>query len=154
MHRGAELHTHLARLAANLLYTMDASCRGAVVHPLHARHTSNASIPGKADVSEAASSFKTAPSEVDSGAAGSGQQEGLRLHMERLQAFGGVEEVARHFRSAASSEARCNMLCVLLDCSAAHSCRVGSLSLVSILKLASAGVIIHGGSAGQSICAE
>lgn len=78
-------------------------------------------------MSEDTLSFKTAPTTEAAGAADCSGQEGLRLDLERLQAFGGTEEVARHLRSAASSEARRNLLCILLDCIAAHSCRVGSL---------------------------
>ena len=87
------MHTLLVRLAANLLYTEDASTEA-----------------------------------EPEGAKSSGRHEELQLHMEKLEAFGGVDEVARQFRGAASSEARRNMLCVLLDCIAAHSSRVGSLS--------------------------
>lgn len=127
LRRGAELHTLLVRLAANLLYTEVASSVEGLGHPLYGHHNNAASIPDDNDPPGAAPSSKTAPTaEADPGdAESSGRHEGLRLHMEKLQAFGGVDEVARLFRGAASSEARRDMLCVLLDCIAAHSAQVG-----------------------------
>ena len=38
------------------------------------------------------------------------------LNPEKLEAFGGAQEVARQLARACSSQARRNLLCILLDC--------------------------------------
>jgi hypothetical protein len=81
---------------------------------------------------DGASSFQTAATDAADGDAGGGGllqgsgAAGLRLSLEALQAFGGVDEVARQLRAAPTREARRNMLCILLDCVAATACQVKS----------------------------
>ena len=64
------------------------------------------------------------------------QTEGVRgqLNAEKLEGFGGAQGVARQLASACSSQARRNLLCILLDCiidqAAAVSCRQAPLELI------------------------
>ncbi len=59
---------------------------------------------------------------------------GQVLNPEKLEAFGGAQEVARQLARACSSRARRNLLCILLDCiveqTAAVSCPLSPLRAV------------------------
>ena len=129
--RSDELFTHLARLAANLLYTSEPGCEAGLAHLPRDWRSLRTSMAGSADdgdVSEdGGSSFRTAVTDADMAGTGplqSSSDGGLRLSLQRLHAFGGVDEVARHLRAAPTSEARRNLMCILLDCIAATACQV------------------------------
>ena len=40
----------------------------------------------------------------------------MQLNSDKLEAFGGADEVARHLARAYSNQARRSLLCILLDC--------------------------------------
>ncbi len=123
--RPDSLHTQLVRVTTNLLYVEDdspaADRKGSSQQPEGGLENAD-SIPDSN--SDGGLSFKTAATESEPAAAQPCSHTGLRLSLARLQAFGGVEEVARHFRAAASREARRNLLCILLDCIVARLCKV------------------------------
>ena len=112
------------RIATNLLYTGDGVTSG------DQRGSGLQQDSGLDDedildsMSDGGQSFRTAATDAEPAAPLTCTHSGLRLSFTCLQAFGGVEEVARHFRGAASREARRNLLCIILDCIIARLCKV------------------------------
>jgi hypothetical protein len=97
-----------------MLYTRDDGMR-ADEQPMGGVLDSMDSIPES--LSEGGSSFLTAAAtQPEAAAAVTCDHAGLHLSLARLQQFGGLEEVASHFRIALTQEARRNLLSILLDC--------------------------------------
>ncbi|BDA44179.1 hypothetical protein COCOBI_05-3630 [Coccomyxa sp. Obi] len=122
-HWPEDVHTQLVRIATNLLYTGEAATLGDQ-RGSSLQHESRLDSEDILDsMSDGGQSFRTAATEAEAAAPLTCSHSGLALSFTRLQAFGGVEEVARHFRGAASREARRNLLCVILDCIVARLCK-------------------------------
>ena len=129
--RPDSLHAQLVRVATNVLYVE-------VDSPPADRKGSGQQLESGLDYadsildsnSDGGLSFKTAATESEPAAPQTCIHDGLCLSLPRLQAFGGVQEVARHFRRAASREGRRNLLCILLDCITARLCKVAPKRLL------------------------
>ncbi len=123
-HRPEDVHTQLVRIATHLLYTGEAVAlgdqRGSSLQ--QESQVDNEDILDS--MSDGGQSFRTAATEAEPAAPLTCSHSGLALSFSRLQAFGGIEEVARHFRGASSREARRNLLCIILDCIIARLCKV------------------------------
>ena len=67
----------------------------------------------------------------------------MQLNPDRLEAFGGAHEVARHLACACSSQARRNLLCILLDCCIEQLCSVRRLLVQLSDRAAMTALVTH-----------
>ncbi|CAL5218684.1 g392 [Coccomyxa viridis] len=127
-HWSDALHTTLVCLATSTLYDegaqkIDLSAPPSAVRAstgsLREQDDSNGEAQiGGFDQDDDAASFRTAEGNSDEAAALGDQAESVHgeLNPEKLEAYGGAQEVARQLARACSSQARRNLLCILLDC--------------------------------------